>query len=97
MGRPRDIGDWRDARAFTISTWAIASQEGTTETTTGAVETVSATSQVDYGTGNGIATFSDQFVIRADSGDFSQGGDSGSAIVDEDGFVGGLLSPAATG
>ena len=29
----------------------------TTETTTGTVETVGATSQVDYGTGNGIATF----------------------------------------
>ena len=69
----------------------------TTETTTGTVETVSATSQVDYGTGNGIATFGDQFVIRADSGDFSQGGDSGSVVVDEDGFVGGLLFAGGDG
>jgi hypothetical protein len=69
----------------------------TTETTTGTVETVNATSQVDYGTGKGIATFGDQFVIRADSGDFSQGGDSGSAVVDEDGFVGGLLFAGGDG
>ena len=69
----------------------------TTETTTGTVETVNATSQVDYGTGKGIATFGDQFVIRADSGEFSQGGDSGSAIVDEDGFVGGLLFAGGDG
>jgi len=69
----------------------------TTETTTGTVETVNATSQVDYGTGKGIATFGDQFVIRADSGDFSQGGDSGAAVVDEDGFVGGLLFAGGDG
>lgn len=69
----------------------------TTETTTGMVETVHATSQVDYGTGNGIATFGDQFIIRADSGDFSQGGDSGSAIVDEDGFAGALLFAGGNG
>ena len=69
----------------------------TTETTTGTVETVSATSQVDYGTGKGIATFGDQFVIRADSGDFSQGGDSDSAVIDEDGFVGGLLFAGGDG
>lgn len=69
----------------------------TTSTTTGFVETVSATSQVSYGTGKGIAIFADQFVVRADSGDFSAGGDSGSAIVDEDGFVGGLLFAGGDG
>ena len=69
----------------------------TTETTRGMVEAVSATSRVDYGTGKGIAQFADQFVIRADNGDFSQGGDSGSAVVDEDGFIGGLLFAGGTG
>jgi hypothetical protein len=69
----------------------------TTETTTGIVDTIGAVSQVDYGAGKGIATFDDQFVIRADAGDFSRGGDSGSAIVDEDGFVGALLFAGGDG
>lgn len=69
----------------------------TTETTRGMVETIEAMSQVSYGPGKGIATFRDQFVIRADSGDFSQGGDSGSVVVDEDGFVGGLLFAGGNG
>jgi hypothetical protein len=68
-----------------------------TETTKGLVETVSATSQVDYGVGKGTATFSDQFVIRGESGDFSQGGDSGSVVLDEEGFVGGLLFAGGSG
>jgi hypothetical protein len=69
----------------------------TTETTRGLVETVSATSRVDYGVGKGTATFGDQFVIRADSGDFSQGGDSGSVVLSEDGFAGGLLFAGGSG
>ena len=67
----------------------------TTETTEGLVETVGATSRVNYGEKKGLAIFSDQFVVRTehDTGgrDFSQGGDSGSVLVAEDGFVGGLL------
>jgi hypothetical protein len=69
----------------------------TTEHTTGMVEVVSATSQVNYGSPNGIATFEDQLVVRADSGDFSAGGDSGSAIVSEDGYLGGLLFAGGDG
>lgn len=69
----------------------------TTETTRGMVETIGAMTQVDYGIGKGIATFTDQLVIRADSGDFSQGGDSGSVVVDEDGFVSGLLFAGGSG
>jgi len=69
----------------------------TTETTSGVVETVEATSQVNYGAGKGIASFRDQFIVRADSGDFSQGGDSGSAIVDAEGYLGGLLFAGGSG
>lgn len=90
------IGEIQGFRDLDLGDRVIKSGR-TTETTTGIVETVHATSQVDYGAGKGIATFGDQFVIRADSGDFSQGGDSGSAIVDEDGFVGGLLFAGGNG
>lgn len=69
----------------------------TTEHTTGMVEVVGSTSRVDYGSPNGTATFEDQLVIRADSGEFSAGGDSGSAIVTEDGFLGGLLFAGGSG
>lgn len=63
----------------------------TTEHTRGVVETVGAQVQVDYGTGSGIATFDDQLIVRADNGDFSQPGDSGSAVFGEDALLGGLL------
>lgn len=69
----------------------------TTEHTTGMVEVVGSSSVVDYGTGKGKATFQDQLVIRGDSGDFSAGGDSGSAIISEDGFLGGLLFAGGSG
>ena len=69
----------------------------TTEHTTGMVEVVGAESVVNYGPGKGDATFGDQIVIRADSGDFSAGGDSGSAIVTEDNVLGGLLFAGGSG
>lgn len=69
----------------------------TTEHTTGMVEVVGSTSQVDYGPGSGIATFQDQLVIRGDEGEFSAPGDSGSAIISEDGLLGGLLFAGGTG
>ena len=75
----------------------------TTETTEGLVETIAATSRINYGPEKGLATFSDQFVVRADGDsdtdrrDFSQGGDSGSVLVAEDGFVGGLLFAGGAG
>jgi len=65
----------------------------TTEHTVGVVEVVGSQTQVDYGTG--IATFDDQFVIRADSGEFS--GDSGSAVFGEDAHLGGLLFAGGEG
>ena len=75
----------------------------TTETTEGLVVTVEATSRINYGPEKGLAMFSDQFVVRTQadgdsgSGDFSQGGDSGSVLVAEDGFVGGLLFAGGSG
>ncbi len=69
----------------------------TTEHTTGMVEVVGAESVVNYGPGKGDATFGDQIIIRADSGDFSAGGDSGSAIVTEDNVLGGLLFAGGSG
>jgi hypothetical protein len=69
----------------------------TTEHTTGMVEVVGSSSVVDYGPGNGNATFQDQIIVRADSGDFSAPGDSGSAIITEDGFLGGLLFAGGSG
>jgi hypothetical protein len=69
----------------------------TTEHTTGMVEVVGTSSVVDYGPGKGNATFQDQLVVRGDSGDFSAPGDSGSAIVTEDGFLGGLLFAGGSG
>jgi hypothetical protein len=67
----------------------------TTEHTTGVVEVVGAQSQVDYGTGT--ATYDDQLVIRADSGEFSGPGDSGSAVFGGDDFLGGLLFAGGEG
>jgi hypothetical protein len=69
----------------------------TTEHTTGMVEVVGSSSVVDYGPGKGNATFQDQIVVRGDSGDFSAPGDSGSAIITEDGFLGGLLFAGGSG
>ena len=69
----------------------------TTEHTRGMVETVEATVQVDYGVGRGTATFGDQLVIRADAGEFSGPGDSGSAVLGEDASLGGLLFAGGEG
>jgi hypothetical protein len=69
----------------------------TTEHTRGMVETVGAQVQVDYGAGAGIATFDDQLVVRADSGEFSGPGDSGSAVFGDDVFLGGLLFAGGEG
>jgi hypothetical protein len=68
----------------------------TTEHTRGFVEVVGSQVQVDYGT-SGTATFDDQLVIRADSGEFSGPGDSGSAVFGEDAYLGGLLYAGGEG
>lgn len=62
----------------------------TTEHTVGMVEAVQTRARVSYGSGE-TAVFEDQVEIRGDDKDFSQPGDSGSAIVTWDGYLGGLL------
>ena len=62
----------------------------TTEHTRGRVVGIDGQVQVNYGGGR-VATFDDQLIIEADSGDFSAGGDSGSAIMTMDGYIVGLL------
>ena len=68
----------------------------TTEHTQGMVETVNAEVRVDYGP-NGTATFTDQLIVRADAGEFSAPGDSGSAVLSADAFLGGLLFAGGEG
>jgi S1-C subfamily serine protease len=58
----------------------------TTGLTSGEITQVDATVRVGYGAGN-TATFTDQLI----AGPMSSGGDSGSAVLDEDGRVVGLL------
>jgi hypothetical protein len=69
----------------------------TTVHTRGFVDQVAATVQVDYGD-KGTATFEDQVIVRADGGgEFSAGGDSGSAVADEARNIGGLLFAGGEG
>lgn len=63
----------------------------TTEHTRGSVVGINGRVSVSYGA-SGTATFEDQVIIAGENGaEFSAGGDSGSAILTEDKFVGGLL------
>lgn len=58
---------------------AVGKSGRTTQLTRGSVVAVGATINVNYGGGR-VARFVNQISIRASSGDFSQGGDSGSLI-----------------
>jgi hypothetical protein len=51
----------------------------TTQLRSGRITAVGVTVNVNYGGGR-VANFRDQFAVQASSGDFSQGGDSGSSI-----------------
>ncbi len=64
----------------------------TTEWTFGAAEGVDVMARVNYGNGR-VAIFDDQIEFRANDPDtdFSAGGDSGSAIISIDGYLGALL------
>ena len=72
---------------FAVGTTPVAPQLGiqvgktgrTTQLTRGGITAVGVTVNVNYGGGR-VARFVDQFSVRAASGDFSQGGDSGSLI-----------------
>jgi len=68
----------------------------TTEYTVGTVEGVQTMTKVQYGSGK-IATFDDQLEIRSSDGEFSAPGDSGSAILSDDGYIGGLLFAGGSG
>jgi len=68
----------------------------TTEFTTGMVEVVDLMSKVQYGPGQ-IATYDDQVAIRATEGNFSEPGDSGSAILTMEDKLGGLLFAGGSG
>lgn len=74
-------------QTFTIGTTPVAPVLGmavgksgrTTQLTRGTITAVGVTVNVNYGGGR-VARFVDQIAVRAPSGDFSQGGDSGSTI-----------------
>jgi len=101
-----NLEDWVDVEVPTIGEPAgirdfqlgdrVQKTGRTTEHTRGFVEVVGSQVQVDYGT-SGTATFDDQLVVRAESGEFSAGGDSGSAVFGEDAFLGGLLFAGGEG
>jgi hypothetical protein len=90
------VGEIQGIRDFQLGD-RVQKTGRTTEHTTGVVETLGAQVQVDYGTGSGIATFDDQLVVRAEAGDFSAPGDSGSAVLGADAFLGGLLFAGGEG
>lgn len=68
----------------------------TTDQTTGVVEAIDGSTQVSYGDTK-VAEFAEQVFIRADSGEFSAGGDSGSVILTEDNYLSGLLFAGGEG
>jgi hypothetical protein len=86
IGRPKGI------REVTLGT-NVQKTGRTTDYTKGRITQIDVTTAVDY---NGrLATFTDQLMASA----MSSGGDSGSAVLDEQGYVIGLLyagSPVAT-
>lgn len=80
-----NIGVPKGSREVTLGT-AIRKSGRTTGLTNGQVLQIDATVRVSYGDA-GIATFEEQFVAGA----MSNGGDSGSGVLDQDDFVVGLL------
>jgi len=80
-----NIGIPKGSREAGLGT-AVRKSGRTTGFTTGDIQQIDATVRVSYGNA-GTALFQDQFVAGA----MSQGGDSGSAVLDGDGYVIGLL------
>jgi hypothetical protein len=80
-----NIGVPKGSREATLGT-NIKKSGRTTGFTTDRISQIDATVQVSYGNA-GTATFTDQFV----AGGMSSGGDSGSAVLDEEDYVVGLL------
>ena len=80
-----EIGVPKGSREATLGT-SVKKSGRTTGFTTGRITQIDVTSQVSYGEGQD-AVFEDQLMAGA----MSQGGDSGSAVLDEEDFVVGLL------
>ncbi len=80
-----EIGVPRGAREATLGT-KIKKSGRTTGLTTGEISQIDVTARVGYGEGR-VAIFDDQLMAGA----MSQGGDSGSVVLDEENFVVGLL------
>lgn len=96
-GRPHvceilEIGDV-NGTAVATNSMAVRKRGRTTELTHGTVTAVDYTTNVDYGDGLGVVTFTDQIRIVNDSAQsafFGKKGDSGSVVVDASNNVVGL-------
>jgi hypothetical protein len=92
-----DIGLVRGTTAATLG-MAVRKRGRTTLLTYGTVDGLSLSVNINYGDGIGVRTLTNQVSIAADTTHnplFSDHGDSGSVIVDDSGFVVGLLFAGA--
>lgn len=92
-----DIGLVRGTTAATLG-MAVRKRGRTTLLTYGSVDGVSGSVNIDYGDGIGVRTLTNQISIATDTTRnplFSDHGDSGSMIVNDSGFVVGLLFAGA--
>jgi hypothetical protein len=92
-----EIGPVRGTRTATLG-MVVRKRGRTTGLTHGSVDGIAGTVNVDYGDGIGVRTLTNQISIAADTTQnplFSDHGDSGSVIVDDAGFVVGLLFAGA--
>ena len=97
-GRPSDcsivdIGDVKGTASATLNA-PVRKRGRTTLYTEGFVDAINATINVNYGSTLGVKTLTNQIGIRPNTGTnpkFSQKGDSGSVVVDEDDKIIGLL------
>ena len=92
-----DIGLVRGTTAATLG-MSVRKRGRTTLLTHGSVDGLSLSVNIDYGDGIGVRTLTNQISIAADTTRnplFSDHGDSGSVIVDDSGFVVGLLFAGA--
>lgn len=92
-----EIGNVKGTKAATLG-MTVRKRGRTTGFTHGMVDGLTQTVKIDYGDGIGVKTLTNQISIAADTTQnpvFSDHGDSGSVIVDDSGFVVGLLFAGA--
>lgn len=92
-----EIGNVRGVKPATLGT-AVRKRGRTTGLTYGTIDGISSTVNVDYGPGIGVKTLHDQVSVAADTTHnamFSDHGDSGSVIVDGNGYIVALLFAGA--